>query len=113
MTVLNRNTTAGTVLPDRFVSRKDAATFLGLSEATLATWACDGIGPVFTKLSAGRSGCVRYRLSELEKFAADPTAYRPRPVEAFNKPQALRTGGNPRVNVRKARSRRGKGTKRV
>ncbi len=113
MTVLNRNTTAGTVLPDRYVSRKDAAEFLGLSENTLATWACDGIGPVFTKLSAGRSGCVRYRLSELEKFAADPTAYRPRPVAPFHKARQLKEGGNPKLTVHKARRRRGKGRRGV
>jgi hypothetical protein len=94
-------------LPDRFVSRSEAATFLGLSPATLATWACAGHGPAFKKLSAGRSGCVRYRLSELEKFAADPQAYRPRPVAKFHKP-AHQGGGQPRLNVMKARTRRGK-----
>lgn len=73
-------------LSDRFVSRKHAAMFLGLSEATLATWASNGHGPAFIKLSNGRSGCVRYRLSELEKFASDPASYCKRPVTAFNKP---------------------------
>lgn len=72
-------------LSDRFVSRKDAAMFLGLSEATLATWASDGHGPSFIKLSNGKSGCVRYRLSELEKFVSDPASYCKRPVAAFNK----------------------------
>lgn len=95
-------------LPDRFVSRSEAASFLGLSPATLATWASAGHGPVFKKLSAGRSGCVRYRLSELEKFAADPQAYRPRPVQSFHKPATLRRNAQPRVNVMKARRRRGK-----
>jgi hypothetical protein len=104
----------GNVLPDRFVSREVAATFLGLSPSTLATWASSGHGPRFTKLSAGRSGCVRYRLSELERYAADPAAYRPRPVARFNKPDALKLrAGNPKLTVAKARRRRGKGARRV
>lgn len=94
-------------LPDRYVSRSDAAMFLGLSPATLATWASAGHGPAFTKLSAGRSGAARYRLSELEKFAADPQGYRPRAVAKFHKPAPQRDG-QPRLNTMKARSRRGK-----
>jgi hypothetical protein len=86
MPVPNRITTDAAELPDRFVSRDVAATFLGLSPRTLATWASAGCGPVFSKLSGGRSGCVRYRLSELERFASDPQAYTPRPVAAFNVP---------------------------
>ncbi len=98
----------GGELRDRFVSREQAATFLGLAPATLACWASEGAGPAFTKLSAGRSGAVRYRLSELEKFAADPQAYRPRPVQTFRKPVTLQRNAQPRVNVMRARSRRGK-----
>lgn len=109
MTIPNRKTVDGTALPDRLVPREVAAEFLGLSPATLATWASAGCGPAVVKMSAGRSGCVRYRLSELEKFVADPLAYRPRPVGAFNKPEALKRGGNPRLNMAKARRRRGKG----
>lgn len=112
----NQNQTAidGSNLPDRFVSREVAATFLGLSPATLATWASSGYGPKFTKLSAGQVGRVRYRLSELEKFAADPAAYRPRPVARFNKPDALKLrAGNPKLTVAKARRRRGKGSRKV
>lgn len=108
MPVCNRTTIDTATLPDRFVSRADAAAFLGLSTATLATWASEGCGPVFTKLSAGRSGCVRYRLSELEKFAADPQAYRPRPVAKFRRHEPEARSGNPRVSVARARRRRGK-----
>jgi hypothetical protein len=95
----------GSSLPDRFVSRDTAASFLGLSSRTLATWASAGIGPSFSKLSAGRSGCVRYRMSELERFVADPQAYRPRPVAAFNR-AALKRGGQPSVVIAKARRKR-------
>jgi hypothetical protein len=97
----------GGELCDRFVSREQAALFLGLSPATLACWASESIGPKFSKLSAGRSGCVRYRLSELEKFAADPQAYRPRPVAKFHKP-AQQGDAQPRLNVMRARTCRGK-----
>lgn len=106
MAVPNRITIDGSNLPDRFVSRETAAEYLGLSPSTLATWASAGCGPAFSKLSAGRSGAVRYRLSELEKFATDPQAYRPRPVAKFHKPEVLRRGGNPRVVVAKARRKR-------
>jgi hypothetical protein len=94
----------GATLPDRLVSRDVAAQFLGLSPATLATWASAGCGPKFTKLSAGRSGCVRYRLSDLERFVSDPQAYRPRIVAPFNRPN--QSPGNPRLSVAKARKRR-------
>ena len=98
---------AGSKLPDRYVSREVAAEFLSLSSQTLASWASAGIGPAFTKLSAGRSGAVRYRLSELERYAADPVGYRHRPVATFRKP-AQQRDAQPSLNVMKARSRRGK-----
>ena len=104
-TVPDRITIDGSSLPDRFVSRDVAAQFLGLSSRTLATWASAGIGPTYSKLSAGRSGCVRYRMSELERFASDPQAYRPRPVMAFNK-VALKRGGQPSVSIARARRKR-------
>lgn len=100
---------AGCELGDRFVSREQAATYLGLSVATLACWASAGWGPRFAKLSAGKSGCVRYSLVELRKFIADPQSYGPRPKATFRKPVAIQRDGQPRLNVRKARRRRGKG----
>jgi hypothetical protein len=107
MPIPNRITIDGGELPDRFVSRDVAAKFLGLSPRTLATWGSAGCGPAFTKLSAGRSGCVRYSLEELRKFAADPTAYRPRPVAAFNDPaKAKRVQLVKRPNVARSRRRR-------
>lgn len=102
---------AGATLPDRLVSRDIAAEFLGLSPATLATWASAGCGPALVKMSAGRSGAVRYRVSELEKFVSDPVAYRARAVGIFNKPETLKRGGNPALSLAKARRRRGKGTR--
>lgn len=80
------STITGNELPNRYVTRQAAAVFLGLSPATLASWASAGCGPRFTKLSAGRSGGVRYSLAELQAFAEDPVAYGPRPVGRFNKP---------------------------
>lgn len=73
-------------LPDRYVDRDTAATFLSVSARTLATWGSLGLGPRFTKLSAGRSGAVRYSLAELRRYMDDPAAYRPRPVMKFNPP---------------------------
>jgi len=105
MPVPNRITIDGGDLPDRFVSRAAAATYLGLSARTLASWASAGVGPVFCKLSAGRSGAVRYSLEELRKFAADPAAYRPRPVAAFNPATAKRVPVVKRPNVARPRRR--------
>lgn len=76
----------GDELPDRYISRRQAAEFLGLSCATLAGWGVEGIGPRFVKMSGGRSGSVRYSLLELQRFVADPQAYAPRPVGRFNRP---------------------------
>jgi hypothetical protein len=106
MPVPNRITIDGGDLPDRFVSRDVAATYLGLSARTLATWASAGCGPRFTKLSAGRSGAVRYSLEELRKFAADPAAYRPRPVAAFNVATAKRVQLVKGPNAARSRRRR-------
>ena len=94
-------------LPDRFVSRSEAAAFLGLAPATLATWASAGHGPAFKKLSAGRSGCVRYSLVELRRYIADPQSYGNRPKATFRKP-SQQGAAQPRLNVMKAHSRRGK-----
>jgi hypothetical protein len=105
MTTSNVIAAGGTALPDRLVDRPTAAEFLGLSPATLATWASAGCGPALVKMSAGRSGAVRYRLSELERFATDPQAYR-RPVGRFNKPASLKRGGQPNVSLAKARRKR-------
>lgn len=113
MTTPNQNAADGTALPDRLVSREVAAEFLGLSPSTLACWASAGCGPALVKMSGGRSGAVRYRWSELEKFATDPQAYRPRLVTKFNKVQLKRTAGNPAIHVGKARARRGKGARGV
>jgi hypothetical protein len=106
MPIPNRITIDGADLPDRFVSRDVAATFLGLSPRTLATWASAGCGPRFTKLSGGRSGCVRYRLSELERFIADPAGYRPRPVAPFNPATAKRVQLVKGPNAARSRRRR-------
>ena len=94
-------------LPDRFVSREEAAAFLGLATATLAQWASDGHGPPFVKFSQGRCAPTRYSLLGLQQFAADPQSRKPRPKATFRK-SALQRDAQPRLNTMKARSRRGK-----
>ena len=51
-------------LPDRNLSRKQAAKYLGVSHRTLGDWAYKGGGPPYYK--AGKK-CV-YRLSELDEW---------------------------------------------
>lgn len=53
-----------TVLPDGRLSRRDAATYLGLKRQTLAAWAVAGRGP--RSLSVG--GRCFYRLKDLDAF---------------------------------------------
>lgn len=47
---------------------REAAAFLGLSPRTLEKWRCTGEGPVYCVVS---SRCVRYRLQDLEAWAAN------------------------------------------
>lgn len=68
MSSVKHSSAGGGGLNDPFVSREQAAQFLGIKVSTLACWASDNIGPRFVKLSPGRSGACRYRLSELEAF---------------------------------------------
>ena len=68
---------------DRYVTESMAAEFMCLAQATLATWRSMKVGPKWVKLSAGRSGAVRYSMAELRKFMADPISYGDRKVGEF------------------------------
>lgn len=52
------------ILPDGRMTRRDAATYLGMAEKTVAMWAMDGKGPDVHKLG-GR--CFYYK-DELDAF---------------------------------------------
>lgn len=52
------------ILPDGRLTRRDAARWLGMSEKTLAIWACQGRGPNFIKVG----GRVFYFVDELKAF---------------------------------------------
>ncbi len=41
-------------------TRREAAEYLGVSQATLSRWAADRTGPPFVKLHDGEAGAVRY-----------------------------------------------------
>lgn len=51
--------------PDDLVPRKEAAALICVSHRTMEDWARDGTGPVFHKLTPGRSGRILYRVSDL------------------------------------------------
>jgi hypothetical protein len=56
--------------PTQLLTRKQASDFLGVTEGTLAVWACTRrYNLPFVKV--GR--CVKYRLSDLERFLAERT----------------------------------------
>jgi excisionase family DNA binding protein len=57
------------MVADRFLTRRQAAEFLSLSQQTLAVWAMTGKILPYVKL--GRA--VRYRLSDLEELIARQT----------------------------------------
>ena len=92
----------GDIVPNRYVTPAVAAVFLSVKACTLAAWRAAGVGPAHVKLSAGRSGAVRYGLLELERFANDPQGYSPRPKAPFRKPVASQIA---RPVVRRPRGR--------
>jgi predicted site-specific integrase-resolvase len=49
------------------LNEEDAAEWLGFSTRTLQLWRLNGRGPAFVKINRN----VRYRLEDLELFAAD------------------------------------------
>ncbi|RZI43211.1 DNA-binding protein [Herbaspirillum sp. HC18] len=52
-----------TMLPDGRMDRKNAAIYAGLSEKTLAMYACNGTGPAFIK-----RGRVWYRKDDMDAW---------------------------------------------
>jgi hypothetical protein len=56
------------------LNRNQAAAILGVRPHTLACWRSEGRGPACVKYGAGRSAAVRYRRSDVLRFAADPVA---------------------------------------
>jgi predicted site-specific integrase-resolvase len=43
------------------LNQKEAAPLLGVSPATLRSWRCRGIGPVYVKMARGQKSPVRYK----------------------------------------------------
>lgn len=54
--------------PQILVSEQDAAKSLGLTPRTMQAWRWSGKGPDYVRVS---SRCVRYRVSDLESWAAE------------------------------------------
>jgi len=54
--------------PEKLLSTRDAAEALGLSVKRPERHRTDGTGPSYVKLSAGRSGRVRYRRADLKEW---------------------------------------------
>jgi predicted DNA-binding transcriptional regulator AlpA len=52
----------------RLMTRREAAAFLGVSQATMSRWAADRTGPPFIKLHDGEAGAVRYPSDLLDAF---------------------------------------------
>jgi predicted DNA-binding transcriptional regulator AlpA len=54
-----------------YLKRREAASFLNLKQSTLEAWAVRGGGPPYIKMNRA----VRYRLSDLRKWAEDNLCY--------------------------------------
>lgn len=52
----------------RLMTRREAAEYLGVSQATLSRWAAERTGPAFVKLHDGEAGSVRYPSDLLAAF---------------------------------------------
>jgi predicted DNA-binding transcriptional regulator AlpA len=52
----------------RLMTRREAAEFLTVSQATLSRWAADRTGPPFIKLHDGGCGSIRYPSDLLAEF---------------------------------------------
>jgi transcriptional regulator with XRE-family HTH domain len=69
--IKSKSTAAATpsaVSARRLMTRRDAAEYLGVSQATLSRWAADRMGPPFVKLHDGEAGAVRYPSDLLAAF---------------------------------------------
>jgi predicted DNA-binding transcriptional regulator AlpA len=60
--------TAAAASDRRLMTRREAAAFLGVSQATMSRWAADRTGPPFIKLHDGEAGAVRYPSDLLDAF---------------------------------------------
>lgn len=52
----------------KLMTRREAAAYLGVSQATLSRWAAERTGPAFVKLHDGEAGSVRYPSDLLAVF---------------------------------------------
>jgi predicted DNA-binding transcriptional regulator AlpA len=59
----------------RLLTRREAASFLGVSSATMSRWAAERTGPPFVKLSDSENGSVRYPSDSLDDFLAARTKH--------------------------------------
>jgi predicted DNA-binding transcriptional regulator AlpA len=59
----------------RLLTRREAASFLGVSSATMSRWAAERTGPPFVKLSSSDNGSVRYPSDALDDFLASRTRH--------------------------------------
>ena len=55
-------------LDRKLMTRAEAASYLGVSQATLSRWAAERTGPPFMKLHRGEAGSVRYPFDLLADF---------------------------------------------
>lgn len=59
----------------RLMTRREAATYLGVSPATMSRWAAERTGPPFVKLGDSDNGSVRYPSDALDDFLASRTKH--------------------------------------
>jgi predicted DNA-binding transcriptional regulator AlpA len=50
------------------IKPSELAEMIGVSVSRLAQWRMAGHGPKYIKLSAGKSGAIRYRMSDVQEW---------------------------------------------
>lgn len=64
----SKGTKAAATAGRRMMTRREAAEYLAVSQATLSRWAAERTGPPFIKMHDGESGSVRYPSDLLAEF---------------------------------------------
>ena len=76
--------------PGQFCTRRQAAKYLHVSQATLHRWMIERIGPSVIRLAAAGRGRVLYRVKELQQYVDDNTI---RPKSESPAPTSRRKAG--------------------
>jgi hypothetical protein len=96
---------------DELLTREEAAALLKVRPHSLACMRSEGRGPAVVKLSAGRSGAVRYRRSDIERWLADPARIEAEAQEPWREARRQATAAKLKAAAAPRPRRRGRSRK--